>query len=154
MTEQYPPARTRVAPSPTGHMHLGTARTALFDYLLARKTGGQFILRIEDTDTKRTVPGAQQEIIDGLRWLGIQYDEGPDIGGQFGPYTQSERREIYQEHARMLMNGGHAYPCFCTPQKLQEMRARQKGSKSGFRYDFNDFDNLFCYSSINRTKRK
>jgi glutamyl-tRNA synthetase len=87
------PARTRVAPSPTGHMHLGTARTALYDYLLAKKTGGQFILRIEDTDLKRTVPGSEQEIYDGLRWLGLQYDEGPDIGGPYGPYRQTDRRE-------------------------------------------------------------
>ncbi len=87
------PVRTRIAPSPTGHMHLGTARVALYDYLLAKKTGGQFILGIEDTDLKRTVPGAEQEIMDGLRWLGLQYDEGPDIGGKYGPYRQTERRD-------------------------------------------------------------
>jgi glutamyl-tRNA synthetase len=116
-------------------MHLGTARTALYDYLLAKKTGGQFVLRIEDTDTKRTVPGTEQEIIEGLRWLGIPYDEGPDIDGPFGPYTQSQRREIYNEHARMLIDNRKAYPCFCTPQELQEMRERQKREKSQFRYD-------------------
>ena len=91
------PARVRFAPSPTGHLHLGGARTALYDYLLARQTGGQFILRIADTDRKRLVQGAEQEIMDGLRWLGLEYDEGPDIGGPFGPYRQSERKEIYQQ---------------------------------------------------------
>jgi len=98
------PARTRFAPSPTGHLHLGGARTALYAYLLAKKTGGQFILRIEDTDIKRTVPGAEQEIMDGLRWLGLDYDEGPDIGGNFGPYRQTDRREIYQAHAKTLVD--------------------------------------------------
>jgi len=129
------PARTRVAPSPTGHMHLGTARTALYDYLLAHKTGGQFILRIEDTDTRRTVPGAVEEIIQGLRWLGIPYDEGPDVGGNFGPYTQTERREIYREHAQLLVEKGAAYPCFCTPKRLQEMRELQRREKAQFHYD-------------------
>ena len=101
MTDYSKPVRVRVAPSPTGHMHLGTARTALYDYLLARKTGGKFILRVEDTDLKRTVVGAEQEIMDGLRWLGLNYDEGPDVGGAFGPYRQTERREIYQQHANI-----------------------------------------------------
>ncbi|HSQ38739.1 MAG TPA: glutamate--tRNA ligase family protein, partial [Anaerolineales bacterium] len=78
------PARTRVAPSPTGHMHLATARVALYNYLLTKQTGGQFILRLEDTDLKRTIPSAEQEIVDGLRWLGLDYDEGPDIGGPYG----------------------------------------------------------------------
>jgi glutamyl-tRNA synthetase len=127
MTDYSKPARVRVAPSPTGHMHLGTARTALYDYLLAKKTGGKFILRVEDTDIKRTVPGAEQEIMDGLCWLGLEYDEGPDLGGPFGPYRQTERREIYQEHANILVENGHAYPCFCTPDRLETMRrARQK----------------------------
>jgi len=110
MTDYTQPARVRVAPSPTGHMHLGTARTALYDYLLARKTGGKFILRVEDTDLKRTVPGAEQEIMDGLRWLGLNYDEGPDVGGAFGPYRQTERRDIYSQHAKMLVDDGHAFP--------------------------------------------
>src|SRR5258708_37819184 len=106
------PARTRIAPSPTGHMHLGTARTALYDYLLAKKTGGQFILRIEDTDVSRTVPGAEQEIIDGLHWLGLNYDEGPNIGGPHGSYRQTERRDIYHSHAKIPVDNGYAYPCF------------------------------------------
>lgn len=129
------PARTRIAPSPTGHMHLGTARTALYDYLLAKKTGGQFILRIEDTDLKRTVPGAEQEIFDGLRWLGLQYDEGPDIGGKFGPYRQTERREIYQHHAKILVDNGSAYPCFCSPERLEQVRQEQMKRKENPRYD-------------------
>ncbi|MCX6064385.1 MAG: glutamate--tRNA ligase family protein, partial [Chloroflexi bacterium] len=104
------PVRVRFAPSPTGHMHLGSARTALYNYLLAKKTGGQFILRIEDTDQKRFVPGAEQELIDGLRWLGINYDEGPDIGGPAGPYRQTDRHEIYQEYAQKLVDLDKAFP--------------------------------------------
>jgi len=129
------PARTRIAPSPTGHMHLGTARVALYDYLLAKQTGGQFILRIEDTDISRTVPGAEQEIMDGLRWLGLSYDEGPDIGGPYGPYRQTDRREIYHTHIKTLINSGHAYPCFCTPEKLEALRQEQQKRKENPHYD-------------------
>ncbi len=129
------PARTRFAPSPTGHLHLGGARTALYAYLLARKTGGQFILRIEDTDMKRTVAGAEQEIIDGLHWLGLNYDEGPDIGGKFGPYRQTERREIYARHAKILVDSDHAYPCFCTPERLDKVRQEQMQRKENPHYD-------------------
>lgn len=129
------PARTRVAPSPTGHMHLATARVALYDYLLAKQTGGQFILRIEDTDVQRTVPGAEQEIMDGLRWLGLEYDEGPDIGGLHGPYRQTERREIYQAHSKILVDKGHAYPCFCTPERLEKVRQEQMSRKETPHYD-------------------
>ena len=129
------PARTRVAPSPTGHMHLATARVALFDYLLAKQTGGQFILRIEDTDTQRTVPGAEQELMDGLRWLGLEYDEGPDIGGSYGPYRQTERRDIYHAHAKILVDKGHAYPCFCTPERLEKVRQEQMKRKENPHYD-------------------
>ncbi|MBI2758176.1 MAG: glutamate--tRNA ligase [Chloroflexi bacterium] len=135
MTDYTRPARVRVAPSPTGHMHLGTARTALYDYLLAKKTGGKFILRIEDTDLKRTIPGAEQEIMDGLRWLGLDYDEGPDIGGPFGPYRQTERRDLYTQHAKMLVGNGHAYPCFCTPDRLEKVRQEQQKRKETTRYD-------------------
>ncbi len=129
------PARTRVAPSPTGHMHLATARVALYDYLLAKKTGGQFVLRIEDTDLTRTVPGAEQEIMDGLRWLGLNYDEGPDVGGAYGPYRQTDRREIYQAHAKTLVNSGHAYPCFCAPDRLEKVRQEQMKRKENPHYD-------------------
>ncbi len=135
MTKLSRPVRVRVAPSPTGHMHLGTARTALYDYLLAKKTGGKFILRIEDTDLKRTVPGSEKEIMDGLRWLGIPYDEGPDVGGPFGPYRQTERKDIYQKHAATLIESGHAYPCFCTPERLEKMRQQQQKLKQPTRYD-------------------
>jgi len=129
MTDIKKPARVRFAPSPTGHMHLGSARTALYDYLLARQTGGQFILRIEDTDRKRYVPGAEQELMDGLRWLGLEWDEGPDKGGPYGPYRQSERKEIYLKYANQLIESGHAYYCFCTPEELAKVREEQQKRK-------------------------
>ncbi|HTX90136.1 MAG TPA: glutamate--tRNA ligase [Anaerolineales bacterium] len=129
------PVRTRFAPSPTGRMHLGSARSALYPFLLARRSGGQFILRIEDTDQKRFVPGAEQELIDGLHWLGIDYDEGPDIGGPFGPYRQSERRATYHEYAWKLVELGHAFPCFCTPDRLEKVRQEQMKNKQNPRYD-------------------
>lgn len=128
MMKSLEPVRVRFAPSPTGHTHLGSARTALYDYLLARKAGGQFILRIEDTDRKRYVPGAEQELMNSLRWLGLDWDEGPDVGGPYGPYRQSERKEIYQEYAQRLIRDGHAYYCFCTPQELD--KARQEAQKN------------------------
>jgi glutamyl-tRNA synthetase len=120
------PVRTRMAPSPTGRFHLGGARTALYSYLLARQMGGQFILRIEDTDQKRFVPGAEEVIQVSLDWLGITPDEGPFHGGQYGPYRQTERREIYQHYAKELVEKGHAYPCFCSPERLQQMRKEQE----------------------------
>ncbi|MBM3153391.1 MAG: glutamate--tRNA ligase [Chloroflexi bacterium] len=129
------PVRTRFAPSPTGRMHLGSARSALYPFLLARRTGGTFILRIEDTDQKRFVPGAEQELIDGLRWLGIHHDEGPDIGGPCGPYRQTERRAIYHEHAWKLVDLGHAFPCFCSPERLDKVRQEQMKNKQNPRYD-------------------
>jgi len=129
------PVRTRFAPSPTGRMHLGSARSALYPFLLARRTGGTFILRIEDTDQKRFVPGAEQELIDGLHWLGINYDEGPDVGGPCGPYRQTERREIYHEYAWKLVELGHAFPCFCTPDRLEKVRQEQIKNKQNPRYD-------------------
>jgi glutamyl-tRNA synthetase len=132
MTE---PVCVRFAPSPTGHMHIGIARTALYDYLLARKTGGRFILRIEDTDQKRLIPGAEQEIIDGLHWLGLNWDEGPDIGGPHGPYRQTLAKEIYLQHANQLIAADHAYPCFCTPQRLAEVREAQRQRKETPLYD-------------------
>ncbi|KAF2156569.1 hypothetical protein K461DRAFT_272621, partial [Myriangium duriaei CBS 260.36] len=107
------PARTRFAPSPTGHLHLGSLRTALFNFLLAKKTAGQFILRIEDTDRKRTVTGAQQRLCQDLKWAGLIWDEGPDVGGPHGPYNQSQRTELYQKHAQKLLQSGVAYRCFC-----------------------------------------
>lgn len=130
-----PPARVRFAPSPTGHTHLGSARTALYDYLLARQTGGQFILRIEDTDRKRYVPGAEKELEDSLRWLGLQWDEGIDVGGPHAPYRQSERREIYQQFAHKLVDMGKAFPCFCTPERLERVRQEQIAAKIPSHYD-------------------
>jgi glutamyl-tRNA synthetase len=116
-------------------MHLGSARSALYPFLLARRTGGTFILRIEDTDQKRFVPSAEQELIDGLHWLEINYDEGPDIGGPCGPYRQTERREIYHEYAWKLVELGHAFPCFCTPDRLEKVRQEQMKNKQNPRYD-------------------
>lgn len=135
MESNNQPVRVRFAPSPTGHMHLGSARTALYDYLTAKRYGGQFILRIEDTDTKRYVPEAEQELIDGLKWLGIHYDEGPDIGGPYGPYRQSERKEIYQKYAHQLVDSGKAYYCFCSPEKLASVREDQLKNKKPIQYD-------------------
>jgi len=123
------PARTRMAPSPTGRFHLGSARTALFDYLLARKTGGQFILRLEDTDQKRFVPGSEEEIMRSLDWLGITPDESPVHGGAFGPYRQTERREIYSKYAQLIVERGSAYPCFCSPERLDRIRKEQEAQK-------------------------
>lgn len=130
-----PPARTRLAPSPTGRTHIGTARTALYDYLLARQTGGQFILRIEDTDQKRYVADAEAELMDGLRWLGLHWDEGPDIGGPHAPYRQTERRDLYRPIAEELIERGHAFYCFCTPADLSAMRERQQALKRPLIYD-------------------
>lgn len=135
MANDHLPARVRFAPSPTGHVHLGSARTALYDYLLAKQTGGQFIMRIEDTDTKRYVPGAEEELLNGLNWLGMEWDEGPDKGGPYGPYRQSERKEIYQKHAKELIDSGHAFYCFCTPEHLSRVREDQQKRKLPPHYD-------------------
>lgn len=129
------PVRVRMAPSPTGRFHLGSARTALYNYLFARKTGGKFILRIEDTDQKRYVPGAEEEIISSLEWLGITPDEGPTQGGNYGPYRQTERREIYGKYAWELVEKGAAYPCFCTAERLAKVREEQLARKENPRYD-------------------
>lgn len=121
------PARVRYAPSPTGFFHVGGARTALYDYLLARKTGGSFIVRIEDTDQKRYNPDAVANLLDGLRFLGLDWDEGADVGGKYGPYVQTERLEIYQKYIKQLLDAGHAYRCFCTGERLQTVnQERQK----------------------------
>ncbi len=129
------PVRVRFAPSPTGRTHLGSGRTALYNYLLARQSGGQFILRIEDTDRKRYNPESEQELIDSLHWLGIQWDEGPDIGGPYAPYHQSQRKDIYLHHANRLVELGHAYYCFCTPERLARVRQEQQKRKQPSHYD-------------------
>ncbi len=128
-------ARVRFAPSPTGHLHLGGLRTALFDWLWARKTNGQFVLRIEDTDRKRFDPESLESLKNGLRWLGLEWDEGPEIGGPFGPYVQSHRQEIYREHAQELIDRGHAYRCYCTPERLASMREEQRRAGKSTGYD-------------------
>ncbi|OTA60250.1 hypothetical protein K449DRAFT_435338 [Hypoxylon sp. EC38] len=117
------PARTRFAPSPTGYVHIGSLRTALYSYLLAKATGGQFLLRIEDTDRARIVPDAETRLYEDLKWAGLSWDEGPDIGGPYGPYKQSDRLELYKKHAEQLLNEGRAYRCFCTPADLDRMRS-------------------------------
>ena len=117
------PARTRFAPSPTGYLHIGGLRTALFSYLLAKRTGGQFILRIEDTDQKRLIGDAEARLCKDLAWAGLRWDEGPDVDGPYGPYKQSLRNEIYKKHAQDLLKVGQAYRCFCTPQTAGEAKA-------------------------------
>ena len=129
------PARVRFAPSPTGRTHLGSGRTALYNYLFARQMGGQFILRIEDTDQKRYFPGAEKGLIESLHWLGLDWDEGPDVGGPYQPYLQSARREIYQQHAKTLIDGGKAYYCFCSPERLDQVRRHQQERKELPHYD-------------------
>jgi glutamyl-tRNA synthetase len=114
--------RVRFAPSPTGYPHVGNIRTALFNWLFARHSGGSFIVRIEDTDVNRKVEGATEAILDGLRWLGIDWDEGPEVGGNYGPYFQSQRLEHYQRIVRQLVEGDHAYPCYCSEERLVQMR--------------------------------
>ncbi len=127
--------RTRIAPSPTGDPHVGTAYIALFNMCFARQHGGQFILRIEDTDQVRSSKESEQQIYDALRWLGIEWDEGPDVGGPHGPYRQSERADIYKEHAQQLVDKGHAFPCFCSAERLNEVRAQQMADKQTPAYD-------------------
>jgi glutamyl-tRNA synthetase len=135
MSENQKEVRVRFAPSPTGRLHLGGGRTALYNYLLVKKMGGKFILRIEDTDQKRYVETAEQEIIDGLHWLGIDWDEGPDKGGSYGPYRQSQRKEIYQRYAEQLIEQGDAFYCFCSPDRLSEMKRLQQQRKEFPHYD-------------------
>ncbi len=127
--------RTRFAPSPTGFMHVGGVRTALFNYLIAKQNKGTFILRIEDTDQKRYTEGALEVIYDTLKDLKLQWDEGPDIGGDFGPYVQSERKGNYLEYAKQLVREGKAYYCFCTNERLEEMRANSEKNNIPFVYD-------------------
>ncbi len=127
--------RTRYAPSPTGVPHIGNIRTALFDYLLARRHGGQFILRLEDTDRTRLVPDSIAKISESLRWLGLDYDEGPDIGGPYGPYVESERIEYYRAAADRLLAQDDAYECWCSSERLDAMRAEQTRLKQPPKYD-------------------
>ncbi|MCD8554873.1 glutamate--tRNA ligase [Seleniivibrio sp.] len=118
--------RVRFAPSPTGYLHVGGARTALFNYLFAKKTGGTFLLRIEDTDRTRFQEDSLKEIFESLKWMGIEWTEGPEKGGDFGPYIQSERLDIYKKYAQILWDRGQVYPCFCTPERLEKMRKEKE----------------------------
>ena len=120
--------RVRFAPSPTGPLHIGGVRTALYNYLFAKKHGGDFLLRVEDTDQTRYVPGAEDYIVDALKWCNIKVDEGVGVGGEFGPYRQSERKEMYRQFADQLINSGYAYYAFDTPEELEEMRERMKNA--------------------------
>lgn len=129
------PVKVRIAPSPTGDPHVGTAYIGLFNYVYAKKHGGSFVLRIEDTDQARSSKEAEQAIYDALKWVGLSWDEGPDIGGPNGPYRQSERLEIYRKHLDQLIENGHAYYCTCTPERLQKLREEQKAAKEQLGYD-------------------
>ncbi len=127
--------RTRVAPSPTGDPHVGSAYMSLMNYAFAKSQGGQFILRIEDTDQQRSTAASERMILDSLRWLGLTWDEGPDVGGPHGPYRQSERAAIYREHADLLLARGHAFKCFCSAERLDAMRAEQRAAGRSPGYD-------------------
>ncbi len=129
------PVRTRFAPSPTGYLHLGGLRTALYTYLFAKKHGGKFILRIEDTDQEREVPGAIELIYSSLREAGLFYDEGPDVGGDYGPYIQTQRKDTYLPYALELVEKGAAYPCFCTKEQLDERRQAAEARGETWKYD-------------------
>lgn len=126
--------RVRFAPSPTGYLHIGGARTALFNYFFAKRYGGKLILRIEDTDRERLKEDSVSQIISSLRWLGIEWDEGPEIGGKYGPYFQSERLDLYRKEAQRLVEEGKAYYCFCTEEDINKEREEQKASKAPYRY--------------------
>ena len=132
--------RTRIAPSPTGDPHVGTAYVALFNMAFAHSQGGQFLLRIEDTDQIRSTPESEKAILDALKWLGLNWDEGPDSGGPKGPYRQSERSEIYKKYAQELLDNGHAFRCFCSSEELDEMRASQIANKEPVGYDGRHMD--------------
>ncbi len=127
--------RVRFAPSPTGYFHIGSARTALFNWLVAKKYGGKFIIRIEDTDVERSKPEFEKDIIDGLKWLGLFWDEGLEMGGEYGPYRQSENLDIYEKYLRQLLEAGQAYYCFCSEEELEAKRQDALSRGEVFRYD-------------------
>lgn len=129
------PIRTRIAPSPTGFAHVGTAYIALFNMVFAKSQGGEFILRIEDTDQVRSTAQSEEMILNALKWAGLTWSEGPDVGGQFAPYRQSERSEIYKKYANELLDKGHAFRCFCTTDELDQMRKEQEAQGLPVRYD-------------------
>ena len=127
--------RVRFAPSPTGYLHLGSARTALYNWLFARHSGGKFILRIEDTDRTRYEPDALPDLIEGMRWLGLCWDEGPGVGGDYGPYYQSDRVDLYLRYAEQLVADGRAYRCYCSAERLAQLRKQQRQAKAPVGYD-------------------
>ncbi|MBN1895233.1 glutamate--tRNA ligase [bacterium] len=127
--------RTRFAPSPTGHLHIGNARTAIINWIFAGHSGGSFVLRIEDTDVERSTPESEASILEDLRWLGLDWDEGPEKGGAFGPYRQSERSDLYLDHLEMLTQKDLAYPCYCLPEELEARRKAMLGKGDTTQYD-------------------
>ncbi|MCJ8055591.1 glutamate--tRNA ligase [Shinella curvata] len=127
--------RVRIAPSPTGEPHVGTAYIALFNYLFAKKNNGTFILRIEDTDATRSTPEFEQKVLDALKWCGLEWSEGPDIGGPYGPYRQSDRKDIYRPYVDKIVANGHGFKCFCTPERLEQMREGQRAAGKPPKYD-------------------
>src|SRR2546423_608787 len=135
MAQAERPVRVRIAPSPTGDPHVGTAYIALFNYAFARQQGGKFVLRIEDTDQARARADSEQMIFDALRWVGLSWDEGPDVGGPHAPYRQSERAAIYRTHVDSLLAGGAAYRCFCTQERIAQLRVQQLAEKKTLGYD-------------------
>lgn len=129
------PVRVRIAPSPTGEPHVGTAYIALFNYLFAKKHNGTFILRIEDTDATRSTPEFETKVLDALKWCGLEWAEGPDVGGPYGPYRQSDRKHIYLDYVRKIEANGHGFRCFCTPERLEQMREAQRAEGKQPKYD-------------------
>ena len=129
------PVRVRIAPSPTGYFHVGSARTALYNWLFARHHGGKFIVRIEDTDRTRYEPDAVSDLVTSLRWLGLDWDEGPEVGGEYGPYVQSQRLDLYHHYASRLLEEDHAYQCFCSSERLAALREEQREKKQDIGYD-------------------
>ncbi|GAC1044305.1 glutamate--tRNA ligase [Rhizobium sp. No.120] len=127
--------RVRIAPSPTGEPHVGTAYIALFNYLFAKKNGGEFILRIEDTDATRSTPEFETKVLDALKWCGLKWSEGPDIGGPYGPYRQSDRKDLYKPYVEQIVTNGHGFRCFCTPERLEKMREAQRAAGLPPKYD-------------------
>jgi glutamyl-tRNA synthetase len=127
--------RVRIAPSPTGEPHVGTAYIALFNYLFAKKHGGAFVLRIEDTDATRSTLEYEHKVLDALKWCGLEWSEGPDIGGDYGPYRQSERKDIYRPYVEKIVDNGHGFRCFCTPERLDQMREAQRAAGKPPKYD-------------------
>jgi glutamyl-tRNA synthetase len=142
------PVRTRIAPSPTGHCHVGTARNALYNLLYARQHGGAFVLRIDDTDARRSTQASEEGVLEGLRWLGLHWDEGPDVGGPHGPYRQSERIDIYRQYVHRLFDAGRAYYCFCTPVELD--RERQVAQAEGHAYRYSGRCRALTAAEVNR----